>query len=1068
MVYLNNDNNKQDVYIPRNDGQGSYVSKYDQGFADGINYQKGKITSITITENGIYENENGYSPVIVDVECEECPEPSLQTKTVVVTADTETITPDAGYDGFGEVNIDASQYGSDKYDEGYGEGYGDGEDDQKARLTSATFVENGHYELENGWSAVTVQVEDTPCPPCPPCPEPNLENKTVELESGTTLPTTITPSSGYDGFGEVTIEDNGYGDKKYDDGFSDGQDDIRNNMSSTAFTQNGSFSNSSGWSAVTVNVSGGSGSGCNLQDKSVSMTATTQTFYPDSLTSYIGRVEGASWNINNLIDTGVHLTDDMSVRIKYKGRGVASDRIVGTINGYGGVSDSNDFRIFDVFQRNLWADVKNSRFSVRQDVVTSADTLYDFTLGNNYVTDNILNQTYSRATQSGLNTAATICVDVGSLYVSEVIIYDNGVVVFDGTAAEDNGEAGLLDSVSGNFFGVYSGASGTYGIQGNTYDGMSSITVNASALCEDHYSSGYTSGYTDGQNDCHSLNLQEKSVTMTAQTETFTYDATATKVTGIYCGLDSYFDTGIIPNINTRVEAKITPISNGGRDWVGFIGSQSVDDGADTFQIRRYNMTLTFAANIGDPTDAVRSSDFTENTEYEIEFDKDGLTVNGTLYGYTATTMDTASYTLYVNGIHNPDWSPSFRSSEASYGEIKIYDNGILVADLIPSLDTASTPCFYDSVQDVYRYNLGSGSVSAITETIYYDGMSAITVTAPSVNLESAEVLLDSSWTGFTQVYPSSGYDGISDVTIADVGYGEMKYNSGYTAGQTDLSLLLYVTSDAATADTGTVSATTFEDTGSGTVQREPISITENENMYMYKEPQHHTPENYEYGCIKFDKPLGRIQYFNFASADKGRVTEILLPDTMMVFLGPWETGYFRGLYDVFGDMPQLQKVRFPSLLKNICGFNTCPMLESVVIPRTCSVVHAAFGQTGIKEIEFPPCTTYWENNTLRCSAVEKLIIRGDGYIGKGFCSGRSYSGFTGTDFTPALSEIYCYSTNPPVFNEGNTPISPSDTNAPFADQKQNGTLYVPTGYANAYADWLNFLPSGWTISDTL
>lgn len=883
MVYLNNDNNKQDVYIPRNDGQGSYVSKYDQGFADGINFQKGKITSITITENGIYENEDGYSPVIVDVECEECPEPNLENKTVVVTADTETITPDAGYDGFGEVNIDASQYGSDKYDEGYG----DGEDDQKARLTSATFVENGHYELENGWSAVTVQVEETPCPPCPPCPEPNLENKTVELESGTTLPATITPSSGYDGFGEVTIEDNGYGDKKYDDGFSDGQDDIRNNMSSTAFTQNGSFSNSNGWSAVTVNVSGGSGSGCNLQDKSVSMTATTQTFYPDSLTSYIGRVEGASWNINNLIDTGVHLTDDMSVRIKYKGRGVASDRIVGTINGYGGVSDSNDFRIFDVYQRYLWVDVKDSRFSARQGVVTSADTLYDFTLGNNYVTDNILNQTRSGATQSGLNTAATICVDVGSLYVSEVIIYDNGVVVFDGTAAEDNGEAGLLDSVSGNFFGVYSGASGTYGIQGNTYDGMSSITVSASALCEDHYSSGYTSGYTDGQNDCPALNLEDK--------------------------------------------------------------------------------------------------------------------------------------TLYLNSGDTSPWT------------------------VLPS----------------------SG----------YDGLSRVTITdngygqsnCPAPNLESVTVMLRSDWTGFTQVYPSSGYDGISDVIIADVGFGETKYKSGYTAGQTDLSLLLYVTSDAATADTGTVSATTFEDLGgSFGVLREPISITENENMYMYKEPQHHTPENYEYGCIKFDKPLGRIQYFNFASADKGRVTEILLPDTMMVFLGPWETGYFRGLYDVFGDMPQLQKVRFPSLLKNIFGFNTCPMLESVVIPRTCSVLHAAFGQTGIKEIEFPPCTTYWENNTLRCSAVEKLIIRGGGYIGKGFCSGRSYSGFTGTDFTPALSEIYCYSTNPPVFNEGNTPISPSDTDAPFADQKQNGTLYVPTGYANAYADWLNFLPSGWTISATL
>ena len=798
MVYLNNDNNKQDVYIPRNDGQGSYTSRYDEGYQAGYN-------------NGFYEG------------CEECSHDcDLERKSVVVTADTMTVTPSSGYEGFSAVDIDATEWGQSKYNEG--------EDDQKARLSSATFVENGEYTLADGWSAVTVQVGDAPCPPCP---EPNLENKTVELESGTTLPTTITPSSGYDGFGEVTIEDNGYGQEKYDEGFGDGEDYIRSGMTATAFTQNNTYTNVSGWSAVTVNVPTSGGS--NLQNKSVVLTAETQTVLPD---------------------TG--------------------------------------------------------------------------------------------------------------------------------------------------------------------FDGMTEVDIDATDLCEDHYSSGYTSGYTDGQADCPSCDtVSDFKTIVTGTDETvcvgFSRPSAPSGETvygGSYAELKSLIDTYRIIDIMSWLDQAHT-------DWI--------QEGYFTYSNDQY-IYYNHQGDITFPLDEIGPSwTNTENND------------NIFLWG---DGMNIFFYTKYPYGwaTRIPNLTPNDLILELAEGD--------------------AAECIHIDSSEVYESGRQAG---------YDDGYADGQSNCPAPNLESVTVQLNSGWTGFTQVYPSSGYDGISDVIIADVGFGETKYKSGYTAGQTDLSLLLYVTSDAATADTGTVSATTFEDLGgSFGVLREPISITENENMYMYKEPQHHTPENYEYGCIKFDKPLGRIQYFNFASADKGRVTEILLPDTMMVFLGPWETGYFRGLYDVFGDMPQLQKVRFPSLLKNICGFNTCPMLESVVIPRTCSVVHAAFGQTGIKEIEFPPCTTYWENNTLRCSAVEKLIIRGDGYIGKGFCSGRSYSGFTGTDFTPALSEIYCYSTNPPVFNENNTPISPSDTDAPFADQKQNGTLYVPTGYANAYADWLNFLPSGWTISATL
>lgn len=44
-----------------------HTEGYNEGKTDGINEQKGKLTQITISENGTYANENGYSEVVVNV-----------------------------------------------------------------------------------------------------------------------------------------------------------------------------------------------------------------------------------------------------------------------------------------------------------------------------------------------------------------------------------------------------------------------------------------------------------------------------------------------------------------------------------------------------------------------------------------------------------------------------------------------------------------------------------------------------------------------------------------------------------------------------------------------------------------------------------------------------------------------------------------------------------------------------------------------------------------------------------------------------------------------------------------
>ena len=90
---------------------------YAQGKTDGVNEQKGKLSQITISENGTYTNEDGYSHIEVNV-------------------------PDL----------------NGSYDEGYAQGKTDGINEQKGKLVSINITENGTYTKEDGYNEIVVEV----------------------------------------------------------------------------------------------------------------------------------------------------------------------------------------------------------------------------------------------------------------------------------------------------------------------------------------------------------------------------------------------------------------------------------------------------------------------------------------------------------------------------------------------------------------------------------------------------------------------------------------------------------------------------------------------------------------------------------------------------------------------------------------------------------------------------------------------------------------------------------------------------------------------------------------------
>lgn len=159
MIYLKNIREKQTVYIPRTEINGKVVAikSYDEGYADGKEegkkLQKLKLTNLTVSENGVYKREDGWNEVDIDVK------PSLQSKTINVTKDVETVIADDTFDGLSKVNVNATQYGRDKRNEGYADGKTDGINEQKSKLESIAITENGIYVKEDGYNSISVNVE---------------------------------------------------------------------------------------------------------------------------------------------------------------------------------------------------------------------------------------------------------------------------------------------------------------------------------------------------------------------------------------------------------------------------------------------------------------------------------------------------------------------------------------------------------------------------------------------------------------------------------------------------------------------------------------------------------------------------------------------------------------------------------------------------------------------------------------------------------------------------------------------------------------------------------------------
>ncbi len=205
---------------------------------------------ITITQNGLVvvtpdAEYDGIGEVRIEVDVPQSAA-VLQDKEVEYTENgSYNIHPDPAYDGLSSVNVDVDV--PDRYDEGYDDGKQDGEEEQKAKLAITSFTENNTYIRENGWSAVTVDV---------PAPEDRYDEgyaDGMEAQKAKMVATAITENGAYgrpDGYSAVTVDV----PSNYQDGYDDGVEDQKGKLTTLSVNENGIYTREDGWSAITVAV----------------------------------------------------------------------------------------------------------------------------------------------------------------------------------------------------------------------------------------------------------------------------------------------------------------------------------------------------------------------------------------------------------------------------------------------------------------------------------------------------------------------------------------------------------------------------------------------------------------------------------------------------------------------------------------------------------------------------------------------------------------------------------------------------------------------------------------------
>ena len=178
-----------------------------------------------------------------------------------------------------------------------------------------------------------------------------------------------------------------------------------------------------------------------------------------------------------------------------------------------------------------------------------------------------------------------------------------------------------------------------------------------------------------------------------------------------------WIDTGIKPTTTTKIRCVLSCAEMGTANNITFYGARTAADAITNLGLLNYQATQKIRFDRGAYAYSGSYGPLNANTFYEVVQDGNQNYVNGVSAPNSTGTFANVDYTIFIFGINdNGSYLTNLPSSPGVWKEsvkrfklFQIWDNGVLLRDMIPVLDSDGVPAMYDKVTSQFFYNQGTG-----------------------------------------------------------------------------------------------------------------------------------------------------------------------------------------------------------------------------------------------------------------------------------------------------------------------------------------------------------------------
>lgn len=165
---------------------------------------------------------------------------------------------------------------------------------------------------------------------------------------------------------------------------------------------------------------------------------------------------------------------------------------------------------------------------------------------------------------------------------------------------------------------------------------------------------------------------------------------------------ENHVDTCFKPNQNTSLTVKFKSL-----DATQFHGIAGCRDTSYSFCF--FTDTSTWRADYC-TTQSSSSYAIAVGEEIELTLDKNSFRINGVQYNDFAEKTFTVSQNIWLLGVNNR--GTKMNAMKQDFISAQIRDDGVLVRDYRPAIDSDGTECLYESVERKYYYLDGTNAAA--------------------------------------------------------------------------------------------------------------------------------------------------------------------------------------------------------------------------------------------------------------------------------------------------------------------------------------------------------------------